>query len=116
MNRLSKPLSELAANYDAIVVGSGYGGGAAASRLARMGLRVAVLERGEELVPGEYPDNPIEAVRQAQVESEFGRLGARTALFDGHVGRDINVLVGCGLGGGSLINANVALEADPRLF
>lgn len=116
MKRLSKPLSQLDAKYDAVVVGSGYGGGAAASRLARMGLRVAVLERGEEMIPGEYPDTSIEAIAQAQVEGRAGRIGSRTALFDLRVGRDINVLVGCGLGGTSLINANVSLEADPRVF
>ncbi|MGZ9086923.1 MAG: GMC family oxidoreductase N-terminal domain-containing protein, partial [Rhodoplanes sp.] len=116
MKRLSKPISKLDVVYDAIVVGSGYGGSTAASRLARMGLRVALLERGEELIPGEYPDTPTEVLLQAQVEGEAGRIGPRTALFDLRVGKDINVLIGCGLGGTSLINANVALEADPRVF
>jgi cholesterol oxidase len=116
MKRLSKPISKLDVVYDAIVVGSGYGGSAAASRLARMGLRVALLERGEELIPGEYPDTPTEVLLQAQVEGDAGRIGPRTALFDLRVGKDINVLIGCGLGGTSLINANVALEANPRVF
>ena len=116
MKRLSKPLSELKPEYDALVVGSGYGGGVAASRLARMGFKVALLERGEERVPGEFPDTPVEAIQQSQVESDDGRIGARTALFDLRVGDDINVLVGCGLGGTSLINANVSLAADPRVF
>lgn len=114
--RLSRPISELGGHYDAIVVGSGYGGGVAASRLARMGLRVAVLERGKEILPGEFPDTPVEAILQTQVESKFGRIGERTALFDLHAGDDINVLVGCGLGGTSLINANVSLRADPRVL
>ena len=42
--------------YDAIVVGSGFGGGIAACRLAEQGLRVCVLERGRRFGPGDYPD------------------------------------------------------------
>jgi cholesterol oxidase len=44
------------------------------------------------------------------------RSGSRTGLFDFRLGADIHVLVGCGLGGGSLINAGVALTPDPRVF
>jgi len=116
MRRVSKPLSQLSDRYDAVVVGSGYGGGIAASRLARMGYRVALLERGEERLPGEFPASPTSAIRESQVQTAEGRVGRPTALFDLHAGKDINVLVGCGLGGTSLINANVALHADPRLF
>ena len=39
-----KTVGEAMPVYDAVVIGSGYGGGVAASRLARMGLRLAVLE------------------------------------------------------------------------
>jgi len=42
--------------YDAIVVGSGFGGGIAACRLAEHGLSVCVLERGRRFGPGDYPD------------------------------------------------------------
>ena len=44
------------------------------------------------------------------------RSGSRTGLFDFRLGADIHVLVGCGLGGGSLINAGVALKPDARVF
>jgi choline dehydrogenase-like flavoprotein len=52
--RLSSSLDELKPEYDAIVVGSGYGAGVAASRLARIGLKVAVLERGREFALGTF--------------------------------------------------------------
>ena len=55
--RLSSPFEEMEHHYDVVVVGSGYGGGIAAARLARAGYRVAVLERGQELQPGEYPSS-----------------------------------------------------------
>ena len=116
MKRLSSPISSLAARYDAIVIGSGYGGAVAASRLSRMGKKVAVLERGEEIQPGEFPDTPDKALAQSQIQSPLGRVGPRTGLYDLRVNPDINVLVGCGLGGTSLINANVSLRPDPRLF
>jgi len=45
-----------------------------------------------------------------------GRIGSATALFDVRVNDDIHVLMACGLGGTSLINANVCLNPDPRVF
>ncbi len=56
MRRLSRSIADMKIHYDAVVVGSGYGGGVAASRLARMGRRVAVLERGREFAIGDFPD------------------------------------------------------------
>jgi cholesterol oxidase len=116
MKRLSKPLAEIDARYDAIVVGSGYGGGVAASRLARMGYRVALLERGAELHPGEYPDTAAKGLEQAQIDAPGHRKGKGSELYDLRLNPAMNVLIGCGLGGTSLINANVALKADPRVF
>lgn len=114
--RLSTNLDELKANYDAIVIGSGYGGGVAASRLARIGLNVAVLERGREFEIGDFPDTVEEATRELQYTLGDRRLGSRTGLYDLHLGRDMHVLTGCGLGGTSLINANVSLPPDPRVW
>jgi len=116
VERLSSPVADLRERYDVVVVGSGYGGAIAACRLARAGRTVCVLERGRELHPGEYPETLVEAARQTQAHVGGRRVGPATGLFDLHLGDDINVVVGCGLGGTSLINANVALEADPRVF
>jgi cholesterol oxidase len=114
--RLSSPLEQLRDRYTVVVVGSGYGGAIAASRLARAGQDVCVLERGREFLPGEFPDTQLELATELQVHTERGHVGSRTGLLDFHADRDMNVLVGCGLGGTSLINANVSLEAEPAVF
>jgi cholesterol oxidase len=121
MDRLSRPLSELTPRYDAVVIGSGYGGAIAACRLAQDDRRVCLLERGVELHPGDYPDTMRSALplMQARFFTERGRLhhiGPPTGLFDVRIGRGLHALVGCGLGGTSLINANVALRADHAVF
>ncbi|MCA9700243.1 MAG: GMC family oxidoreductase, partial [Myxococcales bacterium] len=119
MPRLSSKLSELQPRYTAVVVGSGYGGGVAASRLARAGQRVCVLERGREFALGEFPDTEVEAAEQMQLSlpgQAVRHIGSELGLFDFHVEKEVTVLRGCGLGGTSLINANVALEADEKVF
>ncbi|MFQ5589107.1 MAG: GMC family oxidoreductase N-terminal domain-containing protein, partial [Nitrospiria bacterium] len=93
-----------------------YGGGIAASRMARTGQTVCVLERGKELLPGEYPDTESEALHEFQLDTPKGHVGSETDLFDMRVNDDINVVIGSGLGGTSLINANVAVRAEDRVF
>lgn len=114
--RLSSPLESLRARYDVVVVGSGYGGGVAACRLARAGRKVCVLERGRELQPGDYPNDTLGMLQEIQVDTAPAHLGSSKALFDVRVYDDINVAVGCGLGGTSLINAGLVLRPDPRIF
>lgn len=116
MIRLARPLDRLQQHYDVVVVGSGYGAGVTASRLARAGKRVAVLERGREFLTGEFPSRFPDLRQQMQVSGKHLRLGSPTGLYDIRLSEDMNVLVGCGLGGGSLINAGVALRPDPRVF
>jgi len=114
--RLARSLDRLASRYDVIVVGSGYGGGVAASRLARAGKRVCVLERGREFLTGEFPARFPEFRAEMQVTGRRTGFGKPTALYDVRLGEDMHVLVACGLGGGSLVNAGVALRPDPRVF
>ena len=117
MARLASPLETLKEHYHVVVIGSGYGAAIAASRLARAGRQVCVLERGREFQPGEYPNRSTEAVGEMQAHTpEVPQVGSRTGLYDLHIHPDINVFVGCGLGGTSLVNANVALRAEPRVF
>ncbi|MFA5901545.1 MAG: GMC family oxidoreductase N-terminal domain-containing protein, partial [Hyphomicrobium sp.] len=117
MRRLSKSVADLKLRYDVVVIGSGYGGGVAASRLARAGKKVAVLERGQEFAIGDFPDRMIEAQEQFQVSRDGKRVsGTPTGLYDLRLGKDMHVFVGCGLGGGSLVNANVSLPPDPRVW
>jgi cholesterol oxidase len=128
MARLSSPIEHLKSHYKIVIVGSGYGGGITASRMARAGQEVCILERGKEfqpgdfdsnhqlIKPGEYPDTEAEALREVQVDLPKLHTGPRTGLYDMRVNEDISVFIGCGLGGTSLLNANVALEADARVF
>jgi cholesterol oxidase len=116
MARLSSPIENIKDHYTVIVVGSGYGGAIAASRLARAGQQVCLLERGKEFQPGEYPDTEPEALGEIQVDLPKFHLGSHTGLYDLRVNEDMNVFIGCGLGGTSLVNANVSLRAEPRAY
>ncbi len=112
MEPLSRPISSIRTHYDAVVVGSGYGGGVAASRLARAGKRVCVLERGREYRTGQFPSKLSDLRNELMLSGGAGKPG----LYDLRTGEHMHVLVGCGLGGGSLVNAGVALRPDPRVF
>ncbi|MGE0023467.1 MAG: GMC family oxidoreductase N-terminal domain-containing protein [Hyphomicrobium sp.] len=116
MPRLSLPLSLLKTRYDVVVVGSGYGGGVTASRLSRAGKRVAVLERGREIETGAFPQKFGELKGEFQVTGKSLRTGSEQAIYDVRLGKDMHVLVACGLGGGSLVNAGVSLVPDRRVF
>jgi len=122
MARLSSPLVNIGKYYEVVVIGSGYGGSIAASRLARAtkadgsNVQVCLLERGKEFEPGEYPNTPVKGMQEMQFDTPHARIGPRTGLYDFRVNHDINVVLGCGLGGTSLINANVSLAADERVF
>ncbi|WP_034609169.1 GMC oxidoreductase [Cellulomonas sp. URHD0024] len=96
---------------DALVVGSGFGASVAAHRLAEAGKQVVVMERGRPYPPGSFARTPAEMGRNFWDPSE-GLYG----LFDAWTFRGLEGLVSSGLGGGSLIYANVLLRKDENWF
>jgi len=116
VDHLASPPEAMRDRYDVVVVGSGYGGAIAASRLARAGRSVCLLERGVEKQPGDYPDSTADLLQEVQLDGPHVRVGSRTALFDVRYNENVNVIVGCGLGGTSLINAGICLRPDGDVF
>jgi cholesterol oxidase len=106
---LAHPISDLQDSYGVVVIGSGYGGAILAARLAQ-GRSLCILERGREWIPGTFPD-AFDAIIKA-VRSPKHPLG----LYDYHIHPEVDVFVGSGLGGTSLVNANVVIEPDSDLF
>jgi len=112
---LSSSWSERKAQYDIVIVGSGYGGAITAARLANRDFgghkpSICVLERGKEWRVGDFPDDVPGVL--AQTRSDTNPLG----LYEFLNYRDISVIKGSGLGGTSLINANVAITPDEDIF
>jgi cholesterol oxidase len=98
-------------HYDAVIIGSGFGGSVMAYRLAEAGLKVCVLERGKPYPPGSFPRNPL-GMKQNFWDPSEGLYG----LFDIWSFRGIGAVVSSGLGGGSLIYANVLIRKDEKWF
>lgn len=114
--RLAGDPESLASACDAVVVGSGAGAAVAASRLARMGLAVVVLERGRELEPGLFPDTSAEVRRELAVTGRGGTSGRADGLYNLRHGEGGHVLSASALGGTSLLGAGVMLAPDPRVW
>jgi cholesterol oxidase len=108
-------------DFDVLVVGSGYGGAVCAARLAaerRRGVRIALLERGREWTPGTFPAHLTSFNPLVRRPSWMGEQLARNplGLYGFYDQGDVEVVVGSGLGGTSLINCAVAIEADEAVF
>jgi len=98
-------------HFDVVVVGSGFGASAAACRLAQAGRSVLVLERGRSYPPGSFPRSP-RGLSSNLWDPSAGLYG----MFDVWAFSGIESVVSSGLGGGSLIYANVMLRKDPAWF
>ncbi len=98
-------------HFDAVVVGSGFGGAVAAYRLSEARLSVLVLERGVPYPPGAFPRTP-RGIKENFWAPASGLLG----LFEVWSFAHVTAIVSSGLGGGSLIYANVLLRKPPDTF
>lgn len=96
--------------YDAVVVGSGFGGAITACRLAQAGRSVCVLERGKRWSNSDFPRSP------GEVAKSFWRDNKSCGFLDYRVFRRIDVIQGCGVGGGSLHYFNVHLRTPSEIF
>jgi cholesterol oxidase len=108
---MTSPTGGAAEHFDAVVVGSGFGGSVTAARLAEAGWRVCVLERGKAYPPTSFPRSPL-GLKHNFWDPSQGLHG----MFDLWSFDGIDALCASGLGGGSLIYANVFLRKDERWF
>jgi cholesterol oxidase len=98
-------------SFDVVVVGSGFGGSVAALRAGEKGYRVAVLEAGRRFGPDDFPRTSWD-VRRYLWAPRLGCHGIqRVTLL-----RDVLVLSGAGVGGGSLVYANTLYEPPPDVW
>src|SRR5919108_494457 len=105
-------MSELVgnSNYDVVVVGSGFGGSVAALRLTEKGYRVAVVEAGRRFADDEFAKTSWN-LRDYLWAPALGLFGIQRI----HLLKDVMVLAGAGVGGGSLNYANT-LYVPPKPF
>ena len=98
-------------HFDAVIVGSGFGGSVMAYRLAEAGLRVCLLERGKAYPPFSFPRAPFK-LRNNFWDPSDGLYG----LYNVWSFKGSGALVSSGLGGGSLIYANIIIRKDEKWF
>lgn len=95
--------------YDVVVIGSGFGGGINACRLAQAGRSVCVLERGKRWARKDFPRTTGQVARAFWNFKDYGLIDYRT------FGK-IDVLQGSGVGGGSLVYFNVHIRTPKEIF
>ncbi len=98
-------------DFDWIVVGSGFGGSVSALRLAEKGYSVAVLECGRRFRDEDFPKSTWDLRRYFWAP----RIGLR-GIFRLTPFKDVSVVSGCGVGGGSLGYANTLYVPPSQFF
>jgi cholesterol oxidase len=98
-------------DYDWVVVGSGFGGSVSALRLAEKGYKVAVLESGKRFADEDFPKSTWDVRRYFWAP----RLGLR-GIFRLSTFKDVTVVSGSGVGGGSLGYACTLYKPPSKFF
>src|SRR5512143_3626071 len=98
-------------DFDFVIVGSGFGGSVAAYRLAEKGYAVAVMEMGKRWSPETLPRTSWSLHRWFWRPS----LGLN-GFFNIRYFRDVTILHGCAVGGGSITYATTLLRAPERVW
>ncbi len=98
-------------DFDWLVIGSGFGGSVSALRLAEKGYSVGVLECGRRFADDQFPSTT------ADLKSYFWnpKVGMK-GIFRMTTFKDVSVVSGCGVGGGSLGYANTLYVPPSKFF
>ena len=111
--------------YEAVIIGSGFGGAITGCRLSKKWPgKILIMERGKRYAMGTFPRTPHDLGRNFWRMPDEGRpqskrivrKGELHGMFDVRNYRHMDVVVAAGLGGGSLIYANVFLEPPDEIF
>jgi cholesterol oxidase len=98
-------------DFDYVIVGSGFGGSVSALRLAEKGYSVCVIERGKRFGPADYAKTNWNLRRYLWLPA-LKLFGIQNmSLF-----KNVLVLSGTGVGGGSLVYANTLLEPGDAFY
>ncbi len=99
------------AHRDVVIIGSGFGGSVSALRLREKGYSVAVLEAGRRFNESNYAKNSWD-LKNFLWAPQLGFFGIQRF----HVLKDVAILAGAGVGGGSLVYANTLYVPGDRFF
>ena len=98
-------------NYDYVIIGSGFGGSVSAMRLSEKGYSVAVLEMGKRYRTGDFAKTNWNLKKYIWLpELLLHGIQKITVL------KDVMILGGVGVGGGSLVYANTLLEPGDSYY